>query len=147
MTNVKELERRVEALDHDADLPGWMRGMECFFGKFVILELLRLAQLELAESKTPEEINEGAWRKVHAEENDCLREALQDREWFMQNGKVEDALHRLCDLQGEITVESIEQRRREVLEAIEKQEAYLDRNRPKEPLEVNLGNQARCRKV
>ena len=55
-----------------------------------------------------------------------LQAPLQVREWFMKNGKVEDALRRLCGVKGEITLESLENRMQEVLDAIRQQNTKID---------------------
>jgi hypothetical protein len=44
----------------------------------------------------------------------------------MKNGKVEDALSRSCGVEGEITVESVERRMREVNDAVDQQHAKID---------------------
>jgi hypothetical protein len=151
-SKVERLGERVDALDGEhGPLPGWMRGMECLFGKAVVYHLLRMAWLELkmqGEGATPEMIN-----RLETEEHGAhpsmakdpasypVREAVMVREWFMQHGKVEDALRRLCGLEGEITVESLECRMHEVNDAIDKQNAELEARiaaRTSGPLESQL---------
>jgi len=128
------LKRRFEKLlsTGEYELPGWMRGMECLFGKFVVRNLLLLALLELRESATPEQVNKMAEEEVEHPTHDDggmknyeLREAVTCRRWFAEHGRVEDALTRLCGIQGEITIQSIEQRLKEVSAAIAEQNAEI----------------------
>jgi hypothetical protein len=136
-SKVEKLSERVDALDGErGPLPGWMRGMSCLFGKAVVYHLLRMAWLEVSmreKGATPEIIN-----RLETEEHGAhpttpkdpesypVREAVMVRQWFMEHGKVEDALRRLCGLEGEITIESLERRIHEVNEAIDKQNAELE---------------------
>jgi hypothetical protein len=136
LTKIEALSERVNALDGErGPLPGWMRGMECLFGKAVVHNLLRMAYLELklrAKGATPETIN-ALETEEHGKHPSMakdpasypVREAVMVREWFMQHGKLEDALRRLCGLEGEITVESLDRRMHEVNEAINQQEAEI----------------------
>lgn len=146
---VSELDERVDALDGErGPLPGWMRGMSCLFGKAVVYHVLRMAWLELAKGATPEIINRleteehGAHPTMAKDpESYPVREAVMVRQWFMEHGKVEDALRRLCGLEGEITIESLERRMHEVNEAIDKQNAKLEARiaaRTSEPPESQL---------
>jgi hypothetical protein len=152
LTNIEKLSERVDSLDGErGPLPGWMRGMECLFGKAVVYHLLRMAWLEIKmreKGATPEIIN-----RLETEEHGAhptmakdpasypVREAVMVRQWFMEHGKVEDALRRLCGLEGEITIESLERRMHDVNEAIDQQNAELDAKiaaRTSEPPESQL---------
>ena len=133
MTVIKKLEERLDALDGErGPLPSWMRGMECLFGKAVVYHLLRMAWLQVKMGASPETIN-ALETEEHGKHPSMakdpasypVREAVMVREWFMQHGKLEDALRRLCGLEGDITVESLDRRMHEVNDAIDQQEAEM----------------------
>lgn len=101
--------------------------MSCLFGKEVCFHLLRMASREIKLKATPEKVNTLERKDMSTRENtartwenDPIREAIVDREWFMRHGRVEDALRRLCGLEGPITIESLERRMGEAIEAIDK---------------------------